>query len=417
MTCVRHHLLLPCLQLKVGNAEVFGTELPLGEQLALQGQKIAIFTWGGCTVQLSTPEATLETAIDVVYDSDDTPMSFYLNVHDTLENRRKEANDEGKGHGPRTIVVGPTDVGKSSLCRLLLNWAVRSGWGPTMVDLDIGQGSITAPGSVGATPVESPIDIEEGLPVEVPLVYFFGSPSPTDNLALYRYIVERLAAVLNKRASLSPPAGASGMVINTMGFIDGAGYDLLLHSIEALKADVVLVLGQDRLFSQLQSALRSQQHISVVKLPKSGGVVTRPSSYRRQARVSRAYEYFYGPRHDLNPIMETVPFDQLQIYRIGGGIRAPSSGVLPVGAESQADPLKVSPVTNINDILNCMLAVSHADSPEHLLSVNVAGFLYAVSIDARKDPPTVTYLVPCPGPLPGKYLLLGAGKMLFPEQG
>ena len=51
-------------------------------------------------------------------------------------------------------------------------------------------------------------------------------------------------------------AGASGMVINTMGFIDGAGYDLLLHSIQALKADVVLVLGQDRLFSQLHSALR-----------------------------------------------------------------------------------------------------------------------------------------------------------------
>ena len=50
--------------------------------------------------------------------------------------------------------------------------------------------------------------------------------------------------------------GASGMVINTMGFIDGAGYDLLLHSIQALKADVVLVLGQDRLFSQLHSALR-----------------------------------------------------------------------------------------------------------------------------------------------------------------
>lgn len=41
------------------------------------------------------------------YDSDDTPMSFYLNVHDTLENRRKEANDEGKGHGPRTIVRSP----------------------------------------------------------------------------------------------------------------------------------------------------------------------------------------------------------------------------------------------------------------------------------------------------------------------
>ena len=43
------HLLPFCLQLKVGNAEVFGTELPLGEQLALQGQKIAVsFNWTAC---------------------------------------------------------------------------------------------------------------------------------------------------------------------------------------------------------------------------------------------------------------------------------------------------------------------------------------------------------------------------------
>ncbi len=36
-------------------------------------------------------------------------------------------------------VVGPTDVGKSSLCRILLNYAVRTGWAPTAVDLDIGE--------------------------------------------------------------------------------------------------------------------------------------------------------------------------------------------------------------------------------------------------------------------------------------
>ncbi len=37
-----------------------------------------------------------------------------------------------------TQVVGPTDVGKSSLCKLLLNWAVRQGAAPTLVELDIG---------------------------------------------------------------------------------------------------------------------------------------------------------------------------------------------------------------------------------------------------------------------------------------
>ena len=35
-------------------------------------------------------------------------------------------------------VVGPTDVGKSSLCKMFLNYAVREGASPTMVELDIG---------------------------------------------------------------------------------------------------------------------------------------------------------------------------------------------------------------------------------------------------------------------------------------
>ena len=47
------------------------------------------------------------------------------------------------------MVVGPTDVGKSSLCKLLLNYAVRMGRKPILVDLDVGQGSIAVPGSVG----------------------------------------------------------------------------------------------------------------------------------------------------------------------------------------------------------------------------------------------------------------------------
>ena len=35
--------------------------------------------------------------------------------------------------------VGPTDVGKSTVCRLLLNYAVRLGRKPIYVDLDVGQ--------------------------------------------------------------------------------------------------------------------------------------------------------------------------------------------------------------------------------------------------------------------------------------
>lgn len=77
------------------------------------------------------------------------------------------------------IVVGPTDAGKSTLSKMLLSWAAKQGWKPTFVDLDIGQGSITLPGCIAATPIEMPIDPVEGIPLEMPLVYFFGHNTPT----------------------------------------------------------------------------------------------------------------------------------------------------------------------------------------------------------------------------------------------
>lgn len=47
------------------------------------------------------------------------------------------------------MVVGPGDVGKSTLTRILLNYAVRMGRRPIYVDLDVGQGSISTPGTIG----------------------------------------------------------------------------------------------------------------------------------------------------------------------------------------------------------------------------------------------------------------------------
>lgn len=66
-------------------------------------------------------------------------MAQYLNVHQTLNARRQEAQKAGNSLGPCCIVAGPTDSGKSTLCRMLCSWAVRSGWQPTFVDLDVGR--------------------------------------------------------------------------------------------------------------------------------------------------------------------------------------------------------------------------------------------------------------------------------------
>lgn len=58
------------------------------------------------------------------YLSDETPMETYLNVHYALQNMRNEAKQTGKP-GPRVLVVGGTDAGKSTLCHMLCSWAAR----------------------------------------------------------------------------------------------------------------------------------------------------------------------------------------------------------------------------------------------------------------------------------------------------
>lgn len=59
------------------------------------------------------------------------------------------AAEQESTRGPVTMVVGPGDVGKSTLTRILLNYAVRMGRRPIYVDLDVGQGHISVPGTIG----------------------------------------------------------------------------------------------------------------------------------------------------------------------------------------------------------------------------------------------------------------------------
>ncbi|BBN14284.1 polyribonucleotide 5'-hydroxyl-kinase [Marchantia polymorpha subsp. ruderalis] len=404
------------VQLLSGSAEIFGTELPPAVWMTFPpAHKIAIFTWSGATVEL-------DGVSEVAYIADETPMVSYVNVHAVLDNRRIKAREAGTnstppagsqrtesnaapGQGPRVIVVGPTDSGKSSLTRMLLGWAARKSWKPTYVELDIGQGSITIPGTIAATPIEMPVDPIEGVPLEVPLVYFYGHTTPSVNTDLYRALVKELARTLELQFAANADARAAGMVINTMGWVEGIGYELLLHAINTFNADVVLVLGQEKLYSMLKDVLKDRSGVEIVKLYKSGGVVNRNSKYRSRTRVLKTKEYFYGPANDLSPHASVSNFSDLQVFRIGGGPQAPRSA-LPIGAEPTADPTRVVPVSISRDLMHAVLAVSYAKDPEHLLGSNIAGFIYVTDVDIPRR--KITFVAPCPGPLPSNLLLAGS---------
>jgi polyribonucleotide 5'-hydroxyl-kinase len=77
---------------------------------------------------------------------------------------------------------------------------------------------------------------------------------------------------------------AAGLIVNTCGWVEGIGYELLLHSIDVFMIDVILVIDHERLYSDLtldiKTKLKSQRNIEIIKLPKSGGVRISSSHFR-----------------------------------------------------------------------------------------------------------------------------------------
>ena len=385
-----------------GHAEIFGSELARGQSVKIGGgKKVAVFTFHGATIEITGK-------VEIAYVAGETPMVSYANAHAVLNAKRERAGAAGSSEeGPRVMCVGPTDVGKSTVCSILCNYAARSGQAPLYVDLDLGQGALTVPGTICAAPLDAQIDLEEGIPLEMPLVYFYGDLT-VNNPEYYKHIVARLGALLDERSKANDDARAAGCVVNTMGWIDGMGLELLLHAREALKIDHVLVIGQERLYGQLQQKLAGTD-CQVFRMQKSGGVVERTQEFRRATRDRMFKEYFYGPTGELAPASQTAYFSQISLYRIGGGPRAPASA-LPIGQTASTDPMRIAPVVPSTSLLHSVLAVSHGKTQGDLLNSNVAGFIYITEVDMIQK--KFTYLSPCPGELPSNVLLVGNLKWL-----
>lgn len=194
-----------------GFAEIFGSELASNAEYNFQGRKLAIFSWQGCTLKL-TGTASVE------YVAGDTPMHTYLNAHVALQHLREQAADHDF-EGPRVMVVGSSDVGKTSLCKILLNYAgiqlklevnikVKQSSKPLYVDIDTNEGTVTIPGTINAMSMNRPIDPEEDLgatPISTnttPITYYYGYSNPLEKSKFYSLLVQQLANTIQKKVDI-----------------------------------------------------------------------------------------------------------------------------------------------------------------------------------------------------------------------
>ncbi|KIW63666.1 hypothetical protein PV04_08651 [Phialophora macrospora] len=446
------------VKLLTGTAELFGTELVTGNTYTFTATKAAIYTWNGCSFEVSGD------ALQSEYTAEETPMSEYINVHFALEELRDQARASGR-EGPRVLVLGPDNAGKTTLAKILTGYANRSGRSPVVVNLDTKEGVMSIPGTLTATVFKSLIDIEEGwgtapmsgpngaIPVKLPLVYFFGSSKPEEKEGrVYKAQVNRLALAVAGRLAQDSEARESGLIIDTPGSLTNitagnrVGYDIIQNIVSEFGISAILCLGSERLYSDMvkkfdgqpiasrRSGTSPAETISVIKLAKSGGCVDRDVPYMVAFRAAQIKTYFYGnPRLSngvaLQPRQQQVDFSTLTVWRRVG--TTPDSSTLTATEEDDEDSFlpggaddadDVSPATTrvplppnqifervtapVAAMRSSVLAVMNCDGEaeqEVMRDSSVMGFLYVTDTDEVRG--RISLLSPVAGRVPNRAIV------------
>ncbi|KAL1597989.1 Cleavage polyadenylation factor subunit clp1 [Paraconiothyrium brasiliense] len=404
------------IKLLTGTAEYFGTELAPSSTYTFSGTKGAVFTWHGCKLEVGG-EAESE------YVAEETQMVGTVNAHFALESLRERAV-QTRDAGPRVLVVGPENAGKTSLVKSLTAYAVKSGRQPMVVNLDPRQGMLSVPGSLTAAAFSSIIDIEEGwgsspisgpspTPVKMPLVYHYGLRDAEEG-KVFRPLVTRMALAVTSRLEEDPASKQAGFIIDTPGGI-GQGkagqYENIEHIISEFSVNVLFVLGSERLYSDLSRKYSTQgltDPVHVVRLDKSGGCVDRTEEYMKALRHAQIRAYFFGTGETgLAPHSQSAGFDELNIFRIveGTGINFNDGGDAYGGTNGESIYERLAPS---GDIVNKLLAITTAgatDGHGAIRDASVRGYMYVAEVDEAKK--KVKLLSPQPGQVPQTAVVLG----------
>ena len=375
---------------------------------------------------------------------------------------------------------------------------------------------LSTPGTITA----APMNIETITPLTnatntiyqsaTPLVLWNGSTDVKNNPDLYKAQLDHLGQCIQGRFKYDTDsnssstnidesimdARSSGIIVNGCGWIEDVGYELMLYAVKALKINVVLVMGHDRLYSMLHShynslreknnsvnmnvdmdmdpdmTLTSDEAVpKVIKLPRSGGVVSRDVTYRRVARSLCMKRYFYGESirntkpgampsssgsgmamgmgmnmgmgmgsqsqqpldadvicpptsaasststsasalvHQYTPTLLEIPFSDLTLYKLSSV--SLSASMLPVSAKQATDPVQLTPVEIGPLLKHGILAVCHPNAEEKFKYSGEARDLYLsgvsglVAVEKVDVDREIISLLSPGGSLPSNTLLVG----------
>lgn len=153
-----------------GEAEVFGRELPLQETVFFfKGQNLGIFTWKGAKIEIEDPNQ--------IYKEQKNPMRELVNLNHVLQQMRIDSLYQKKP-GPSVFITGGSGTGKTTVCKILVNYCLKLGWTPLLADIDPIQNLISAPGCLSAALIENVIEGCTDNLTAKSISYFHGACQP-----------------------------------------------------------------------------------------------------------------------------------------------------------------------------------------------------------------------------------------------
>lgn len=459
------------LKMKVikGIGEIFGTELAVGYEYQFLGVKYGLFVppqqvedmekvvtadgdeVEGCTVEFTLLENTdqssyaSENSPFAEYISEDTDaMKQYVSLHFMLECLREHARlQQMLNHlqpqlGPRVLIIGNQNLGKTTLAKILSGYSWKGGNLPLLVNLDPEEGAFSMPTSLTAVGISDRFDLEScggyGTTTtsnvtlhnpKQPLVKSFGFFLVAENPDLYKFQTEKLSLAVLSRLREDEECRYGGIIVDTPKSLT-KDMELLDTLVSDFEINVIVVLDNERLTVDLKRKFKHKAALTIVKVPKSGGILD-PDSDGRAKRLQQQQmvrEYFNGTfKFALSPFKTEIVINDYVFYKVLEKVEEFSQFLPSMDSfagdedtsenaqEAKGNEDKYYSLVELPkeaDLENCVVAVTHlplaGSTLKELSKASVLGYIHVSKVDEDKGRAKV--LFPFPGNLPKNALII-----------
>jgi polynucleotide 5'-hydroxyl-kinase GRC3/NOL9 len=182
------------------------------------------------------------------------------------------------------MMMGDTDSGKSTFCRMLVNSVLRLGRKCAVVDMDIGQSEIGPPGCVGWGVPEAEIQSLSDIPVHG--ISFVGSSNPIGRML--EHVTASTEAV--RKAQKEKP---DIILIDTTGLIQGeSGRRLKMNKIRSLSPNHLIAIQKGAECEHILQSFGKSKALKVHRLERPLNLGYKSRALRIQRRKSKFASYF-----------------------------------------------------------------------------------------------------------------------------